>query len=51
MFELKPVINAMTHELVRNPVSQVDGWVYAPEGYGLGVDVMEDAVYKFAIRF
>jgi L-alanine-DL-glutamate epimerase-like enolase superfamily enzyme len=51
MFELKPVINAMTHELVRNPVSQIDGWVYAPEGYGLGADVMEDAVHKFTKRF
>jgi L-alanine-DL-glutamate epimerase-like enolase superfamily enzyme len=51
MFELKPVENAMHHELVRNPVSQVGGWVYAPEGHGLGVDVMEDAVHRFAIRF
>ncbi|MBI1282685.1 MAG: hypothetical protein GC179_31460 [Anaerolineaceae bacterium] len=51
MFELKPVVNAMHHELVRNPVAHVDGWVYAPEGYGLGVDVMEDAVHKFTIRF
>ena len=51
MFELKPVVNAMHHELVTNPVAHVDGWIYAPPGYGLGVEVMEDAVHKFAIKF
>jgi L-alanine-DL-glutamate epimerase-like enolase superfamily enzyme len=51
MFELKPMPTAMHHELVTNPVSHVDGWVYAPEGYGLGVDVMEDAVHKFTVKF
>ncbi len=51
MFELKPVVNAMHHELVCNPVSHQDGWVYAPKGYGLGVDVMEDAVHKFTVKF
>jgi len=51
MFELKPMPTAMHHELVRNPVSQVDGFVYAPDGYGLGVDVMEDAVHKFVVKF
>jgi len=41
----------MHHELVRNPVWHVDGQIYAPEGYGLGVEVMEDAVERFTIRF
>ncbi|MBN8595913.1 MAG: mandelate racemase/muconate lactonizing enzyme family protein [Anaerolineae bacterium] len=51
LFELKPIETAMHHELVRNPVWHVDGQIYAPEGYGLGVDVMEDAVERFTIRF
>lgn len=33
--ELKPVVNAMHHELVTNPVAHVNGWIYAPSGYGL----------------
>jgi L-alanine-DL-glutamate epimerase-like enolase superfamily enzyme len=32
-------------------VAHRDGWIYAPEGHGLGVEVMEDAVARFAIRF
>lgn len=51
LFEMKPVVNAMHHELVTNPVAHRDGWIYAPEGHGLGVEVMEDAVARFAIRF
>ena len=51
MFEMKPVVNAMHHELVRNPMEQIDGWIHAPQGYGLGVDVIEDAVHKFTIHF
>ncbi len=51
MFELKPIPTALHHELVRNPVAHVNGMVYAPEGYGLGVDVIEDAVHQFTIRF
>jgi len=51
LFEMKPVVNAMHHELVTNPVAHRDGWIHAPEGHGLGVEVMEDAVARFAIRF
>jgi L-alanine-DL-glutamate epimerase-like enolase superfamily enzyme len=51
LFELKPIETAMHHELVRNPVAHHGGFVSAPEGYGLGVDVMEDAVHRFTIRF
>jgi L-alanine-DL-glutamate epimerase-like enolase superfamily enzyme len=51
LFELKPIETAMHHELVRNPVAHREGFVYAPEGYGLGVEVMEDAVQRFTVRF
>jgi L-alanine-DL-glutamate epimerase-like enolase superfamily enzyme len=50
IFELKPFENPMQHELVSNPIGHVDGWIYAPEGPGLGVDVIEDVVHKYHLR-
>lgn len=50
IFELKPFENPMQHELVSSPIGHVDGWVYAPEGPGLGVDVVEDVVHKYHLR-
>ncbi|MHB8627452.1 MAG: mandelate racemase/muconate lactonizing enzyme family protein [Aggregatilineales bacterium] len=49
IFELKPTESSMHHELVRNPVAQHDGWISAPEGYGLGADVIEETVHKYAL--
>lgn len=49
IFELKPTESSMHHELVRNPVAHQDGWITAPEGYGLGADVVEAAVHKYAL--
>jgi len=49
LFELKPTESAMHHELVRNPVGHHDGWITAPEGCGLGADVIEDVVHKYAL--
>lgn len=51
IFELKPKASVVQHELVKNPIQQVDGWVYAPQGYGLGVEVDEDVVRKLTIAF
>jgi L-alanine-DL-glutamate epimerase-like enolase superfamily enzyme len=50
LFELKPVPSPMQHELVRNPIGQTDGWVTAPEGPGLGVEVDESAVRRYQFR-
>jgi len=50
IFELKPAPNPMQHELVRSPFAQKDGWIYAPEGPGLGVDVIEDMVHKYTLK-
>ena len=50
IFELKPTPNPMQHELVTNPIAQKDGWIYAPEGPGLGVDVIEDVVRKYTMK-
>ncbi len=49
IFELKPIESSMNYELVRNPVAHKDGWISAPEGYGLGADVIEDVVHKYAL--
>jgi L-alanine-DL-glutamate epimerase-like enolase superfamily enzyme len=50
IFELKPMPNPMQHELVRQPFAQKDGWIYAPEGPGLGVEVIEDVVHKYTLK-
>lgn len=50
IFELKPIENPMQHELVSNPIEHVDGWIYAPDGPGLGVNVNEDVVQKYLMR-
>jgi L-alanine-DL-glutamate epimerase-like enolase superfamily enzyme len=47
LFELKPLPSPMQHELVREPIEQHDGWVAAPEGPGLGVEVDEAAVRRY----
>jgi L-alanine-DL-glutamate epimerase-like enolase superfamily enzyme len=50
IFELKPIPNPMQHELVKNPISHRDGWIYALEEPGLGVEVLEDVVRKYTIK-
>ena len=47
VMELKPLPSPMQHELVRNPIDQHDGWVSAPSGPGLGVDVDEAVVRRY----
>jgi L-alanine-DL-glutamate epimerase-like enolase superfamily enzyme len=50
IFEMKPLENPMQHELVTQPIAQVDGWIYAPEGPGLGVEVIEETVRRYDLR-
>jgi len=38
------------HWNMKNPIRHVDGWIYAPEGPGLGVEVNEDIVHKYTMR-
>ncbi|MFO1541367.1 MAG: mandelate racemase/muconate lactonizing enzyme family protein [Chloroflexota bacterium] len=47
LFELKPVASPMQHELVTDPIGQVDGWVAPPTGPGLGVTVDEAVVARY----
>lgn len=50
LFELKPFPVAVQQELVKSPVSQAGGFVTAPEGVGLGVEVDEDALQRLIVR-
>ena len=34
-------------ELVEKPFEHRDGWVYPPEGIGLGVDIVEEVVDRY----
>ncbi len=44
LFEIKPLRNPMQHDLVVQPFDHVDGWVYPPQGPGLGIEVIEEVV-------
>jgi L-alanine-DL-glutamate epimerase-like enolase superfamily enzyme len=47
VFELKPNPNPMQHELVENPIDQVNGYVLVPNEPGLGVRVRQEIVEKY----
>ncbi len=49
VLELKPVPSPMQHELVREPFAMVDGWIEIPDRPGLGVEVDERVVARYAI--
>lgn len=48
-FELKPFPVAVQQDLVEKPISQEAGWVTIGDGPGLGVDVRESVVLKYAV--
>ncbi len=50
IFEMKPFENPMQHELVKDPLHHVDGWMYAPEGAGLGIEINEATVAKYDLK-
>jgi L-alanine-DL-glutamate epimerase-like enolase superfamily enzyme len=50
VFELKPDPSPMQHELVRTPFEQHDGVIVVPSTPGLGVEVDEAAVRRYAFR-
>jgi L-alanine-DL-glutamate epimerase-like enolase superfamily enzyme len=50
IFELKPVTNPMQHELVTQPITHQDGYIFSPEGPGLGVEVIEKTVEKYRMK-
>lgn len=47
LMELKPLSSPMQHELVKVPIEQKDGWIFALEEPGLGIEVDEETVRKY----
>jgi L-alanine-DL-glutamate epimerase-like enolase superfamily enzyme len=50
IFEMKPFENPMQHELVTEPFHPVDGYMVVPDGPGLGIEVIEATVAKYALK-
>jgi len=48
VMEIKPFRNPMQHELVKEPFEAQDGYLAVPEKPGLGVEVDEAVVHKYA---
>jgi L-alanine-DL-glutamate epimerase-like enolase superfamily enzyme len=49
LFEFKPIANPMQDELVTEPLRQHDGWAYAPQQPGLGIEVVEEVVRRYQL--
>ena len=48
LFEFKPLANPMQNELITEPFTHKDGWVYPPLSKpGLGIEIIEDVVNKY----
>ena len=47
VFELKPEVNPMQHEIVENPLWHKDGYIGIPNGPGLGIDIKENVLEKY----
>ena len=47
VFELKPLPSPLQYELVTRPIQQHGGWVRVPDGPGLGIEIVEDAIHKY----
>jgi len=47
VFELKPELNPMQHEIVETPLWHKDGYIGVPSGPGLGIDIKENVLRKY----
>lgn len=47
--ELKPDVNPMQHELVSEPFAQTDGLISVPQGPGLGIEIDEGVIARYAL--
>jgi hypothetical protein len=50
IFEMKPLPNPMQHELALSPIGQVNGHICAPEGPGLGIEVIEATMQEYNLK-
>jgi L-alanine-DL-glutamate epimerase-like enolase superfamily enzyme len=48
VFEIKPNLSPMQHELVATPIDQRDGWITVPDAPGLGIEIDEATVVRYA---
>lgn len=48
LIELKPLPSPMQDELVAEPIKHDGGWIHPLEGHGLGIEVREDVVQRYA---
>lgn len=48
LFEFKPLPNPMQNELITEPFTHTDGWVYPPLGKpGLGIEIIEEVINRY----
>jgi L-alanine-DL-glutamate epimerase-like enolase superfamily enzyme len=47
LFELKPLVNPMQHELVTEPFEHVGGYMYPRLNPGLGIEVIDEVVDRY----
>lgn len=52
LFEFKPLVNPMQNELITEPFTHKDGWIYPPSDKpGLGIEIIEDVVNRYRQKF
>jgi L-alanine-DL-glutamate epimerase-like enolase superfamily enzyme len=50
LLELKPDPSPLQADLVDAPTEQVGGWVVVPDGPGLGIEVDQSVLARYAVR-
>jgi L-alanine-DL-glutamate epimerase-like enolase superfamily enzyme len=52
LFEFKPLVNPMQNDLITEPFTHSEGWVYPPLGKpGLGIEIIDEVIDKYRQKF
>ena len=52
LFEFKPLRNPMQNDLITEPFTHSEGWVYPPLGKpGLGIEIIDEVIDKYRQKF
>ena len=52
LFEFKPLRNPMQNDLITEPFTHLEGWVYPPLGKpGLGIEIVDEVIDKYRQKF
>ena len=52
LFEFKPLANPMQNDLITEPFTHSEGWVYPPLGKpGLGIEIIDEVIDKYRQKF